>query len=135
MDSRILAVAALALVAACGGSSDGGMTGESGTSLKIVVTLDKGAQPTTYELGCDPAAGDHPQPAEACDVLGKAGVKVFDPVPADQMCTELYGGPQTATVTGTYDGKKVNATFSRTNGCEIDRWDQLGTTFFNVPML
>ena len=39
------------------------------------------------------------------------------------MCTEIYGGPQTATVTGTFRGEPVSAEFSRTNGCEIARWD------------
>lgn len=139
MARQFLAVAGLAFLAACGGSSDGGTSGESGntsgTSLTIVVTLDEGAEPATYKLSCEPAGGDHPQPQQACDVLDKAGAKVFDPVPADQMCTELYGGPQTATVKGTYDDKSVDATFNRTNGCETDRWDELGTTFFNVPLL
>ena len=46
----------------------------------------------------------------------------------------LYGGPQTAIVKGTYAGKPVDATFKRTNGCEVSRWEKLGTTFFNVPL-
>ncbi|WP_456696452.1 SSI family serine proteinase inhibitor [Aeromicrobium sp. P5_D10] len=133
MARRLLAVATLAVLAACGGSSDSGSSQDD--KLSIVVTLDKGADPTTYELSCDPVGGDHPQPEQACDVLDDAGVEVFEPVPADTMCTELYGGPQTAKVKGTYDGKKIDATFDRTNGCEIDRWEKLGTTFFNVPLL
>ena len=45
------------------------------------------------------------------------------PVPADQMCTQIYGGPETATVRGTWQGERVDASFSRQNGCEIARWD------------
>ena len=41
------------------------------------------------------------------------------------MCTEIYGGPQTATVTGTFAGAKVSTALARTNGCEIGRWDAL----------
>jgi hypothetical protein len=41
----------------------------------------------------------------------------------------IYGGPQRATVTGSWNGKKVSSTFNRTNGCEIDRWSQM------VPLL
>jgi hypothetical protein len=37
----------------------------------------------------------------------------------DRMCTQLYGGPETARVTGTINGKPVDRRFSRTNGCEI----------------
>ena len=37
----------------------------------------------------------------------------------DRVCTQLYGGPETARVTGTIDGKTVDRRFTRTNGCEI----------------
>ena len=38
-------------------------------------------------------------------------------------CTQQYGGPETATVKGTLDGKEIDAKFSRVNGCEIARWE------------
>ena len=136
---RLLAVAALVALAACGSSEDapgdGGSAGDTGTSLTIVVTPDEGVTAKTYTLTCDPAGGDHPQPPQACDALDEAGAEIFDPVPSDAACTTLYGGPQTATVTGTYRGRVVDTTFDRINGCEIDRWETLGTTFFAVPML
>ncbi|HJV98177.1 MAG TPA: serine protease inhibitor, partial [Arthrobacter sp.] len=40
-----------------------------------------------------------------------------------QVCTEQYGGPQTATVTGIVDDTPVEASFARTNGCEIGVWN------------
>jgi hypothetical protein len=121
-----------ATLSACGKDADSGTS--DATALTITVVADEGADPQTYELTCDPSGGDHPQAAQACKALDAAGAKVFDPVPKDQVCTDIYGGPQTATVKGTYEGDQVDATFSRTNGCEIDRWEQLGTTFFNVPL-
>jgi len=140
----VLLVAALAAatLSACGseGGSDAAPGDSSGdassatTSLTIVVTATEGGEPSTYELTCDPVGGDHPQAEQACAAVAKAGASVFDPVPADQSCTMIYGGPQTATVTGTYEGKDVDASFSRQDGCEIDRWEKLGTTFFNVPL-
>lgn len=117
-----------------GEPSDDGTSATSGTSLTIVVTAAEGAEPSTYELTCDPAGGDHPQPEQACAAIATAGAKVFDPVPSDQMCTMIYGGPQTATIKGTYDGADVDASFSRQNGCEVDRWEKLGTTVFNIPL-
>jgi hypothetical protein len=48
----------------------------------------------------------------------------FAPTPKDTACTEIYGGQQTAVVTGTYRGRALRATFSRTNGCEIGRWNR-----------
>jgi hypothetical protein len=47
----------------------------------------------------------------------------FAPVSPRMACTELYGGPQVATVEGTLRGERVHARFSRTNGCEIKRWN------------
>jgi hypothetical protein len=122
-----------ATVSACGKDADSGSASDA-TALKITVVVGERADPTTYELECDPSGGNHPQPAQACKALDQAGADVFEPVANDQMCTELYGGPQTATVKGTYEGDKVDAVFNRTNGCEIARWERLGTTFFNVPL-
>jgi ABC-type Fe3+-hydroxamate transport system substrate-binding protein len=128
-----VAVVALAVLSACA-SSGSGSGSSDGTSLKIAVVADKGASPKVMTLKCDPAGGDHPQAAQACAVLDKAGATVFKPVPKSRVCSMLYGGPQTATVKGNYLGKAVNATFKRTNGCEVERWEKLGTTFFNVPL-
>ena len=48
---------------------------------------------------------------------------MFEPTPGDVACTQQYGGPETATVTGTFKGEQVDAKFSRQNGCEIARWE------------
>ena len=48
------------------------------------------------------------------------------------MCTQQYGGPATARVTGTWQGQHVDATFDRTNGCEIARWNTLRPVLPNV---
>ena len=95
---------------------------------------DEGAEPVVMQLSCDPPGGDHPQPAEACTKIKAAGLNVFQPVPKDQTCTMIFGGPQTATISGAYKGARVESAFSRSNGCEIDRWEQLGTTVFDLPL-
>ena len=67
-------------------------------------------------------------PARACARL--AGTRnPFRPVPRDAVCTEIYGGPQEALVTGTYRGARVTARFNRVNGCEIARWDRIAVLF------
>jgi len=35
----------------------------------------------------------------------------------------MYGGPETASIKGTLNGEHVDAKFSRTDGCEIHRWE------------
>ncbi|HMO11960.1 MAG TPA: SSI family serine proteinase inhibitor [Actinotalea sp.] len=94
----------------------------------LTVSLDSTGSGTseTWTLTCEPAGGDHPDPDAACAALAAAGgAPAFDPVPRDTAGTEIWGGPQVATVEGTVDGVRVSADFSRTNGCEISRWDAL----------
>ncbi|MEV5972064.1 SSI family serine proteinase inhibitor [Streptomyces sp. NPDC051921] len=83
----------------------------------------------TFELRCGASpGGTHPAAENACKRLAQltqAGDDPFAPVPADQMCTEQYGGPATARITGNWQGRAVDARFSRANGCEIDRWENL----------
>lgn len=98
--------------------------------IRLVVTLtdSAGGPPQTWALTCDPPGGDHPDPAAACRALD-ASRAPFDPVPAGTMCTQIYGGPETATITGTWRGESVDAAYERTDGCEIARWDALSAVF------
>ena len=132
-----LAVVSLWHVAGCGTIERGGdVTVEPGpgsdasqggtTELTITVRAGRGRGERIYSLVCDPAGGDHPDPEAACRLLSELK-DPFAPVPDDAMCTEIYGGPQTATVTGTLRGEVVNARFSRTDGCQIARWDRHAT--------
>ncbi|RNL83329.1 SSI family serine proteinase inhibitor [Halostreptopolyspora alba] len=86
-----------------------------------------GFEPGTWTLTCAPAGGDHPEPEAACADLEEVGVEGFEEVPDGQMCTHIYGGPQTARVSGHVAGTEVDTTFGRANGCEIDRYDSMGT--------
>ncbi|MEU7581865.1 SSI family serine proteinase inhibitor [Streptomyces sp. NPDC041068] len=100
--------------------------------LTVTVTGSGGTGDGTYELNCHPTGGTHPDAAAACAGLDEVtvyGTDPFAPVPADSMCTMQYGGPATAHITGTWQGRPVDATFDRSNGCEISRWDSL------VPVL
>ena len=94
------------------------------TDLTIVVDDGTGKK-TTWTLTCDPAGGTHPNPAAACAALAARGTDALPPKRKDVACTQVYGGPQRATVTGTWQGKPVRSSFSRTDGCEIRRWDLL----------
>ena len=92
----------------------------------LTVTVDDGAGSlTTWQLTCDPAGGNHPDPEAACEALARHGERALPPVHPDQVCTQLYGGPQRATVTGTWRGAPVLSRLSLTNGCEISRWKAL----------
>ena len=101
--------------------------GSSTTSLRVTYWEDGAvtSKSVTWTLRCDPASGSLARPARACTRLAAGGVKLFAPLRKGIVCTELYGGPQRARVVGTVDGKRVWATFTRRDGCEIDRWQRI----------
>jgi hypothetical protein len=110
-----------------GRSSEGDGDESSTTSLEISVTPGGEAPTKIWTLRC-PDGGTLPDAAEACRKLESMD-DPFAPVPEDVACTEIYGGPQEADVRGTFRGRRVEAQFNRTNGCEIERWDTLQFLF------
>ena len=110
----------LALLALAGCGSRAPRAG-SLADLTVRVDLDgpRGAQPArVLRLRCT-----QPTDSEACGAA--AGVSDHDlaPTPRGRACTQIYGGPQTATIVGTLRGERVDARFSRADGCEIARWN------------
>ncbi|HEY3480889.1 MAG TPA: hypothetical protein VGL02_18505, partial [Streptomyces sp.] len=118
---------------------------------RLTVTYDSGdGQARTYTLRCGPggmrAQATPQEPQEpldgrrgqggpegvdagaACGRLAELGGPV-GPVRAGQMCSMIYGGPQTARVTGVWDGVPVREEYRRTDGCEVARWGRM------VPVL
>jgi hypothetical protein len=116
----------LAAVAGCGsvGAAPGTPT-PTGQDELVIVARTGEAPAVTWQLTCDPPHGSHPDPATACRVLAEHGDEALPAVPGNTACTQIYGGPETATITGTWRGQPVNSSFTRTNGCEIARWSAL----------
>jgi hypothetical protein len=130
----LLTALSLVLLGCGGDATTAGTTGGDGgratpsTDLTITVAPGSGGDEVTYTLTCDPAGGDHPDPDAACAALAAAttsDTKPLNPTPPDQICTEIYGGDQTAVIEGTLNGEPLRTELSRTNGCEIARWDAL----------
>ena len=124
------AVVAIALLVACAGAA---LASDGGTSLRIVVRARAGAPAQVTTLRCAPPAGTVSQPARACRRLLAAGRAIFAPTPPGTACTEIYGGPQEALVTGTLRGVKVWARFRRRDGCEIARWNRVAFLLGPLP--
>jgi len=135
----IVAAAALVGLVGCSSSdSDSGEPSQSDNTADLTITIFDGEKPNddskkspkptpsaSYTLTCEPTGGDHPEPDSACAFLADAataGTDPFAPVPENTACTRIYGGPQTATVTGTWQGQDVDAQFNLQGGWEIDRW-------------
>ena len=125
-----LTLAALA-VAGCGGKDSSSGTASPTADLQISTSVKGSEQPSKlWTLRC-PAGGTLPDAAGACSKLAQIE-DPFAPVPKGTACTEIYGGPELADVSGTFDGKPVNTQFSRGNGCEIEHWKKVGFLFPGV---
>lgn len=95
--------------------------------LTITLTEAPGAPEVSFRLVADDggasAASTLPDPAAALEALRQHGEEIFFPLPGPpRLCTQQYGGPEVAVVTGRYLGRDVRSEFSRTDGCEIARW-------------
>ncbi|SFP40156.1 Subtilisin inhibitor-like [Geodermatophilus dictyosporus] len=127
-----LLLAAVLLCAACAQRGSGAAPGTTGPAtaaadaLTVEVDRGDGSPVERYTLTCgDVPGGDHPDPAGSCAHL--AGLD--DPFAGPRTgvaCTEVYGGPQTARVTGTWRAAPVDRAHARTDGCRIAEWDALG---------
>jgi hypothetical protein len=119
----------LALLAGCGGeeeAGDGSVTGQPPPTTQLTVRVDPdGDGPEKAEqarISCGLESGERGSPCAAAAQLRPAA---FEPTPDDVACTELFGGPETATISGTLSGEQVEGRFSRQNGCEIARWEKV----------
>jgi hypothetical protein len=133
-----LSMLALVLAPACasGASEAGGGEPPRGSTTSLRVSVwpegrESGRAPTVRTLRCNPAGGTVRRPAEACRRL-LALRAPFAPVPKGLACIEVYGGPEEALVSGTFRGRRVLARFSRTDGCQIRRWDRVAFVFAGV---
>jgi hypothetical protein len=111
MRFSVALVLCAALIAACG-EDDEPSSAAPASVADLTVEVDPGGKTATVK--CDAA--------EDCPEVAALDPKVFEPTPGNVACTQQYGGPETATVKGTFKGEPVDATFSRQNGCEIARW-------------
>ncbi|GAA2476787.1 SSI family serine proteinase inhibitor [Streptomyces sp. NPDC059506] len=98
-------------------------------SGRLVVSVVGASENGTWELSCEPDGGTHPDAAAACDRLQELETTrrggAFEPAAEGQACTMVHGGPARATVHGTWNGRRVSASYSRADGCEISRWEAL----------
>jgi hypothetical protein len=126
MGMRTIAVlmAAAALVAGCGEDDEPAQpagTPEPAALADLKVEVDPDGKdtkpPRRVTIVCDA-----PEDSPGCKALSEVDPQTFEPTPDNVACTQQFGGPQTATVTGTLRGEPIDATFSRANGCEISRW-------------
>lgn len=101
--------------------------------VDVSLRVDEGAEPYEYGLRCgdDPSwRGDVPDaladidPADACDGLDDRLRAAREALRAE-VCTQEYGGPQTAEVSGELGADEVVLELHRRDGCGIGAWEAL----------
>ena len=115
---RLLLVAVLPF-AACGADA-GSATFEASLRIRLDPDGDGPRAVRTAALRCPSE-----RLARQCRYLRELRVSVFEPVPPDVACTQVYGGPQRARIRGTIRGRAVDGRFSRVDGCEIARYERV----------
>jgi hypothetical protein len=114
----------LAVAAGCGADEDepaAPREPEPATTLVVRVDSDGprgSARPKQATVRC--RRGDS---SRACRTVARLRPADFGPMPDNVACTEIFGGPETARISGRLRGEAVSATFSRANGCQIHRWE------------
>ena len=103
-------------MAGCSGGSGSAASTTGATELTVTRSDDSGSGPGV-DLDCAGAG------AAVCERV-VALLPELRPAP-DEICTQVYGGPERIEVRGTVEGVPVRVEVTRTNGCEIDRYDKL----------
>ncbi len=110
--------------AGCGGSDDDRSEPAPSSASELTVVLDPDGTGDKPKREAQASCGDG---GDACAELERLVPADFAPTPPQTACTEIFGGPDTATVAGTLDGEAVSAELSRANGCEIERFDRFAS--------
>ena len=100
----------------------------SSAAVKNSLTITYQATPESkvqkWSLKCQPTAGTMKNAKGACKLL-LAISNPFKKADPAEMCAEIFESAEVATVKGTWNGKKVSASFAKNNSCEISRWKTL----------
>ena len=114
-------VLVVATLGACGDDEEEPAAPADATVMNVEVT-EAASQTIRMTLRC----------GGKCDVA-----RLRDAVGEDRerACTQQYGGPEKAHVTGTLEGRPVDVTLARTDGCGIAAYETLFTSFGRQPPL
>lgn len=132
---RLLVLIVVLTSTACSGDDAGdgaGPPADGPTTADLTITIEHpDAATIEYRVTCADGTAtitglDGLSAEAACARLAIPEVqeRLITP-PLDRVCTEIYGGPDTAHVRGTLDGEPVDTVIDRTNGCGISDWDMV----------
>lgn len=132
----VLTAVIIAAGLGCGSASSApspDTTADATTELTIAFWADGRGEGDVkrWTLRCDPVGGTHTRRATACSRL-YGMQRPFAPQKDAQFCTQVYGGPDQAVISGEHRGQRIWILLSLGDGCKIARFKQLE---FLVPGL
>ena len=114
------------LIAGCGDDDEQPASAPPAQETRLTVEVGgSGVEPRTFELDC---VTDPCEPAQ----LDKLAT-VTKPRDGAVACTQIYGGPEEAHVSGTLRGEPVDRTITRSDGCEIADYEALFAALGEKP--
>jgi hypothetical protein len=130
---RLLSVPVLlaaGLLAACGADEERAAAPVPADSTRLVVVVTRAQpEPIRIELRCGGTRPcDHGRMSRLGATLDRAGDRT-------RACTLVYGGPEQAHVTGTLEGRPVDVSLTRADGCGIADYEVLFAALGREPPL
>jgi Subtilisin inhibitor-like len=122
-------ITALAVAVGCGAGASSSATPSTDLQMRVWAEGQGNGEMQRWSLRCAPAGGTLPRPAAACLRL-QSMQSPFAPLSKDLQCTQIYGGPQEAVISGTFRGNKIWVKLTARDGCQIARAKKLA---FLVP--
>ena len=128
----LLASASCVIPCACGGEdNDGGGNDGEGDGAQVRLSIEardgRGAVKRA-ELICTAAdvtaSGLPATDRKLCTTARRLAPLLSEKPPADRVCTQIYGGSETARIVGQVEGRRIDQRFSRSDGCRIADWDR-----------
>jgi hypothetical protein len=117
------------VVTGCGFTDTSSSTTTRGIDTSLTILVNDSGTARSWYLTCDPddssILSTLPDPESACAVLRDHGDQIFAPVATDRICAQVYGDDRTAQIFGDWWGNHVDVTITRTDSCQIARWDAL----------
>jgi hypothetical protein len=125
--SALIALVLALFVAACG---DEASSSGAGQTVNLTLTVSDGqGKDAKATLKCDESSAEgtgflESGADDACRNARDLEKLLTTQPPEDRACTQIYGGPQKARITGTFGDKDVTRELTRNNGCGIEEWKQ-----------
>ncbi len=105
----------LLILSACSGN-------DGTTEVSISLRPAAGQEAMIRTVACP---GVTPTQDRACREIFQINRESFSPVPPGTPCTRIYGGPEELEITGTIRGQEIDAHYWRSDGCELERWNEV----------